>query len=1095
MAGEVEALLARLGLAELAAAFAAARIGADLLPELTDADLKELGLPLGDRKRLLKAIAGLREGGPTVAAGAPEGPEPPPVRPCEAERRQLTVMFVDLVGSTALSRRLDPEEMREVLEAYQDAVVGEVRRVDGFVAKLMGDGVLAYFGWPKAHEDEVERAVRAGLEIVAAVAALAAAEPLACRVGIATGLVVVGDLIGEGASQEEAVVGETPNLAARLQALAGSGQVVVAEATRQLLGAGFTVEPLGPRSLDGIAGPVAAFRVTGERAVESRFASRSGGSVAPMVGREEELALLTRHWREAVAGDGRAVLVVGEAGIGKSRLIRALREAVLAERPTVLLYQCSPSHAHSPFWPVMQQLALAARFEPGDDAAARRRKLARIVTAPEGPDLLASLLGIAAEPDPLAGLDPQERRRRTLQALVDELTRLAGQGPVLVLMEDVHWVDPSTLELLERTFEAIASRPVLLVLTSRPEGEPGLGRFPHLARLVLARLGRAAVEAIVGRLLGARALDAELRARILARGDGVPLYVEELTKAVLEQAPSGQGVTVPATLQDSLLARLDRDPLARSVAQLAACIGRDLEHGLLAAIADLPAADLARGLDALVAAELLWRRGRGGEAGYRFKHALLRDAAYESLLKSRRRQIHGRIADALEARPDTAPELVARHLTLAERHEAAAKRWQEAGSRESGRSAFLEATQHLRNALAAAGRASPSGASDEVELSARLQLVAVLRATQGHAAAELEEVLAGCVMPARRLALPHEESKVRILLSLVQLNRGRVAEAIEGSTASLEVARAGHDRAAQILAHRTLGTALLVHGDLAAAHRHLARTVDLYEPERDRPLALIYSFDPRVAAESHLAWALWMRGLIDQAGETLSRSLARAAGLGHQYTCIFGHVSAAILGTMRRDPVQAGTQARAVIDLSTEQGLPYFSALAEAVLGWRAAVAGDTRAGVAAIVRALGKEQARPWEPWMCGLAAEGSLAGRRAGDAGEWASRGLKLAEEMGAHWWTPELHRLLAQAEQARPDTSPARVERHLATAIAAARARDAKTSELRAATSLARLWAEAGERQRACDLLAPIHASFIEGHDTPDLTEAKALLQELA
>jgi class 3 adenylate cyclase len=580
---DVAGWLHSLGLGKYARAFADNAVDASVLPRLTADDLKELGVvAVGDRRRLLDAIAALGESAPPAIEPAATPPLPAPARSRWAERRQLTVLFADLVGSTALAARLDPEEMGEVLKAWQNAVAGEAARFGGHVAKLMGDGVLVYFGWPEAQEDEAERAVRAGLAITAAVGRLVAAQaPLACRVGIATGLVVVGDLVGEGPAQEEAVVGETPNLAARLQQLAGPGQVVVAEATRRLVGAGFVVESLGAPALEGLAEPVSAFRVGRERAVESRFASRVGERVLPLIGRDGELGLLLGQWRQAVAGEGRAVLVVGEAGIGKSRLVRALREAVLPDRPSVLLYQGSPLHADSPLWPVAQQLAFAARFESADDPANRRAKLAKIVPAGERLDLLAALLGIEAEPDPGSALDPEERRRRTLRALLGQLLDLAGRAPVLALLEDAHWYDPTTLELVRAARAAIAEARVLLLLTARPEGEARFGALPGIARLTLGRLGRGAVEAIVELLAAQRALAQEVRADIVARTDGVPLFVEELTEAVLESAPAGRGAGVPATLQDTLLARLDRDPRMKTVAQLAACIGRDFDHALL----------------------------------------------------------------------------------------------------------------------------------------------------------------------------------------------------------------------------------------------------------------------------------------------------------------------------------------------------------------------------------------------------------------------------------------------------------------------------------------------------------------------------------
>lgn len=556
----------------------------------------------------------------------------------------------------------------------------------GGVAKFMGDGVLAYFGWPTAHEDEVERAVRAGLAIVRAVAGLqGGGAPLGCRVGIATGLVVVGDLVGEGASQEEGVVGPAPNLAARLQQLAGPGEVVVAEATRRRLGARFVIDSLGLQALKGVEPASEAFRVLGERPVESRFAAHAGEAVLPIVGRDEELALLLRRWREAQSGEGRAVVVAGEAGIGKSRLVQAFREEILAERPSVHLYQCSPLHSSSPLWPVARRLEFAAGFEPGDDAATRWHKLGKIAPMCDNRAPLAALLGVAAECGLPAIVDRAELRRGVFQALVGELRELAAgaRAPVLILVEDTHWLDPSTTEFVQLALEAIAALPVMLVLTSRLEGEPALRQLPHLSRIVLSRLDHAAAEAIVEGLAAAT-VDGSTRAQIRERAEGVPLYLEELTRAVSEVGSGSGAEAVPASLEASLLARLDRDPAAKQVAQLAACLGRDFDHRLLAAVAELPAAELGQRLDALVACGIFERRAEPHGTRYRFRHTLLRDAAYESLLRARRREIHGRIGAVLGGWPEavaTEPEVVAFHLAASAEPALAAPHWLAAGDR------------------------------------------------------------------------------------------------------------------------------------------------------------------------------------------------------------------------------------------------------------------------------------------------------------------------------------------------------------------------------------------------------------------------------
>jgi class 3 adenylate cyclase len=701
---DIEGWLRGLGLERYADAFRTNDIGLDVVADLSDADLRDLGVSLGDRKRLLKAARPLRtEDAGRVPLGAAAA---------TPERRQLTVVFVDLVGSTALGAGLDPEEMRDVLRAYHDAVAGEVRRYEGSVGKLLGDGVLAYFGWPTAHEDEAERAVRAALAAVGATGRLRTpkGEPLAARAGIATGLAVVGELIGEGAAREEMVVGTVANLAARLQALAAPGQVVLADGTRRLLGGVFELEDLGRHAVKGIAEPVAAFAVQSERPAISRFEVRAEAGLRPMLGRDEELALLLRQWRLAQAGEGQAVIVVGEPGIGKSRLVRALKDSIAAEPHVALPYQCSPFHAASPLWPVTQQLAAAAGFAPGQDRAARSGRVAAVlgeaVDAPDEPlALLAPLLGLAPDRDPSAGLDARERRAQTLAALVGQLLGLAARkAPVLAVFEDVHWIDPTSLELVRLVLDAIAPARVLIVLTSRSEGEPALGGASHLARLCLGRLGRAASEHLVGGIAAAHALDDGLRREILARTDGVPLFVEELTKAVLEDGPGDPGsILVPPTLEDSLLARLGRSPAMRTVAQVAACIGRDFDRAILAAAADLPRDVLDAGLDELVRRELVSCRGAQPGFEYSFKHALVRDAAYQSLLRQRRREVHARIAEALEAeRPEVAaaqPELVAHHYAEAGLPGRAATARLAAGRLAKARHATREASAHVKAAL------------------------------------------------------------------------------------------------------------------------------------------------------------------------------------------------------------------------------------------------------------------------------------------------------------------------------------------------------------------------------------------------------------
>jgi class 3 adenylate cyclase len=690
-----------LALGRYADSFEANAIDSEVLLELTEADLEKLGVVLGHRKKLLKAIAALREPDKEIAGPGEADASRAPRR--EAERRQLTVLFCDLVGSTELAARLDPEDMGQVIRAYQDTCAEGIARWGGHIAKYMGDGVLAYFGWPQAHEDDAERAVRAGLELTDGIAKLdtSAGKTLAARTGIATGLVMVGELIGEGAAREEAVVGETPNVAARLQTLAAPSSVVISLATRRLLGGLFDLEDLGRNRLKGFAEPLPAWRVKGEGLAEGRFEARQTAGLTPLVGRDEEIALLLRRWQQVKDGEGHVVLLSGEPGIGKSRLVREVRARLEGDPHISPLYQCSPHHTTSPLHPLIEQLERAAGFAAGDRPEAKFDKLAALVA--RGTDrldqavpLIAALLGVPKDDRyPSPDLTPQRQKQLTLAALVEQLEGLAAAQPVLLTYEDMHWSDPTTQELLGLTIERLQHLPALLLITFRPEFSPPWPTQPHVSALALSRLGRREGAALVERVVRDKALPAEVAAQIVAKTDGVPLFVEELTKTVLESdlltdagdhyelTGSLPPLAIPTTLHDSLMARLDRLPTAKEIAQIGAVIGREFSHELLAAVADQPEDQLRGALGQLLRSELLFRQGTLPDATYAFKHALVQDAAYQSLLKAKRQHLHARIARSLEERPSSAiqiaPEVLAYHYMQAGLFELAIPYWLRAG--------------------------------------------------------------------------------------------------------------------------------------------------------------------------------------------------------------------------------------------------------------------------------------------------------------------------------------------------------------------------------------------------------------------------------
>jgi class 3 adenylate cyclase/predicted ATPase len=1109
-----------LGLERYEQAFRENDVEADLLAKLTAEDLKEIGVAsVGHRRRLLEAIGALR----ADAAPSPASPTEAPQPAVGAERRQLTVMFVDLVGSTPLAARLDPEETGELLGAYQDRVAGEVTRFEGHVAKFMGDGVLAYFGWPAAHEDEAERAVRAGLAAVAAVARLEAPDGtrLAARVGIATGLVVVGELVGgTEEARERAVTGETPNLAARLQALAPPGGVVAAASTRRLLGEVFELEDLGPLAVKGLAGPIRAFRVGAERGDIGRFEARQAGGPAPMVGRDQELALLLERWRLARDGKGQAVLLTGEPGIGKSRLVCALSEALVGEPHVPIRWQCSPYHVDSSLWPVVRHLEQAACFEAGDGDEERLAKLEALLRA--DPDeaaravpLLASLLGVeAGDRYPPLDLTPQRRRAATLEALERQLLAPARAGPVLLLVEDVHWIDPTTLELVELLLGRVVASPVLVVLTARPEFQEHLGAHAHLTRLGLTRLGRGDAAAIVGGITGGRPLPDEVGAEIVRRTDGVPLFVEELTKAVLEAdllrdrgdryelAGPLPPLAIPSTLHDSLMARLDRLAPVKEVAQVAACLGREFDHALLAAVSPLGAAKLGAALDRLVAAELVFRRGAAPGAVYAFKHALVRDAAYDSLLKSKRRQLHARIATVLEERfPGTAemqPEVLARHCTEAGLTERAVGHWYRAGRQAMARSATAEALAQLTRGLELLAVLPGGPDRDRAEVDLRIALGGALIAAKGWAAPEVGEAYE------RARELCNEETHLPQLLAALSgvyvhhLHRFGTSVALRTAEELLRLAERQQDTAAQVAGHRFVAVSAMFSGRLAAAVPHFEQALALYDPaDRTSPVYL-WAPDSRVAILSFTALILLWRGYPDRAVARSQEALAAAHELGHAYTTCHALFLNCWLHQLRGEAGIVRQRVAAAVALATEHGLSAWAADRIVLHGWALAAEGEVAAGMAELRQGFAAERASGvllFQPSFRGLLADTCT---RAGDATEalaLLAEALAIVDKIEVRWFEAELHRLKGEALLRTASADAAESEACFGRAIDVARQQGARWWELRAATSLARLWAERGERRRAHDLLAPVHAWFTEGADTSSLKSAAALLDSLA
>src|SRR5271166_6212495 len=861
--------------------------------------------------------------------------------PSDAERRQLTVMFCDLIGSTALSTRHDPEDLRELIGDYHRAVAETVGRFDGFVAKYMGDGVLIYFGYPRAHEDDAERAVRAGLAVIEAVGRLPAREDLRVRLGVATGLAVVGDLIGKGAAQERGVVGETPNLAARLQALALPNTLVIGEATRRQIGGLFDLEDLGPQALAGFAEPQPAWRVIGESGMLSRFEALRSGET-PLVGRDEEVELLVCRWQHAKSGEGRVVLISGEPGIGKSRLTSALSEHIGTEPHTRLRYFCSPHHQDSALYPFIAQLERAAGFARDDTVEVRLGKL-RALLGPGTRDdddiaLLTELLSLPSSAADL-NLSPQRKREKLFDALLNQLEAEAQHRPVLMVFEDAHWIDPTSREILDLTVDRVRRLPVLLAITFRPEFQPPWGGRSHVTSVALNRLGERDGEALVQTLAGNTALAPEIVTEIVARTDGVPLFVEELTKAVLESAAQGDRVaavlattslaalSVPATLHASLMARLDRlGAIPKEIAQIGAVLGREFAYELIEPMAQRPEKELQAGLDQLGDAGLLFCRGAPPHATYLFKHALVQDAAYSTLLRGRRQELHARVAAALEAHfadlVERQPELLAHHLSAAGDTERAVDQWLKAGQHAAAQFAYLEAIAHFERGLSLLHSLPESPVRDRREIELQLALGLCLFTAKGAVAAK----------PAYARALELAESsgepqqRFEALYGVWQSTRdtvsGGIAAAGPLSESLLRMAEREGDDGLRLQAHHSGWTTWLHAGDPAKTREHADAGRLLYDPEKHASHRLVYGgHDPGVCAQLSGAWAEWLLGYPEKALASIADASALAERLAHPFTLGVSLRISSLVYLNRREPGRALRQLEAAEALAAEQRL------------------------------------------------------------------------------------------------------------------------------------------------------------------------------
>ena len=1114
------------GFGQYAEVFEANEIGFEDLPALTDEHLKELGIAIGPRVRLLKSIRELScTDAPSTGtdAAAPAAAAAEPLATAEAERRQLTVMFVDLVGSTALSSRLDPEDLREIIRSYQAVVAEQVTAFGGHVAQYLGDGVLAYFGYPVAHEDEAERAVRAALAILSGVGAKRSktGEPLAGRIGIATGLVVVGDLLGEAGAKEHAVVGETPNLAARLQGLAAPGQVVVSSRTQELIGHLFELQSLGPQNVKGIAVPVAPYVVVRDGAVESRFEARTGGKLGAMVGRDGELRLLTERWRMAAEGDGQLAILIGDAGIGKSRIVRALQDTLAAEPHVRINYQCSPYHSDSALFPVIQQLSRTADLASASSVDEKLDRLEGLFggTAPKSPEDCALLAGLLAIDGTARygrlGLSPQQQRQRTFELLSSLSIALSRERPVLIVLEDAHWVDPSTLELFDVATERLASSPIMMLITARPGVDLEFGGRCNPTRIMLNRLGRSQIEAVVRRVAGGKAMPEGLLNEIAAKTDGVPLFAEEITKTMLESGllqetddafvfdRSRERLVVPVTLHDSLMARLDRLQPVKEVAQAAACIGRDFEYALLRAILPIGDSELREALSQLARAELVFGRGSPPHSRFTFKHALVRDAAYESLLRSRRQDIHGRLTAAMEAMPEAEPELLAHHATQGGLTEKAIEFWQKAAAHSVARPAYKEAIAHLNQAIRLAEQMGESQPWLERRLNLLLALGRAYIPLCGYGHAQTVATFTRAQELAGTMQNVPQRLPIAYAVWSAHYTRGEQDKALETARHMVAWAESDGHAGAMLTAVRSLAVSQMISGAPALAEETFEQAHQLAQTAGERSqaqrvaVAQRYAADPDIASQFYVALATWANGRIGHSRRLAADALAAARAMGHAHTLGHALAHASIHATLCRDAAQALALSAETIAFSEKHDLAMWKGYGSLLNAFTLALAGDAAKSVPIMESGFNYMERTQTGAMVqvhramhaCTLAALGRF--EEAARNADMVRRELESGSER--YFW-PESQRLLGDYLRRCPNVRSSDVEGAYHRALEHAREQKSKSWELYAALSLARYRADRGERREAAELLAPVHAGLAGAGELSAYHEASALLAEL-
>jgi class 3 adenylate cyclase/predicted ATPase len=1043
-----------------------------------------------------------------------------------AERRQLTVMFCDLVGSTALSTQLDPEDLGNVIADFRAACTSAVARFGGSIAKYMGDGALVYFGYPEAYEDAAIRAILAGLALVEAGGALRRSSSSfpQLRVGIATGTVVVGELIGEGASHERVAVGETPNLAARLQALAAPDSVVISDSTWSLAGGAFNYQDLGPQTLKGIPAPVRAWSVMGENIAGSRFAARtSSKGVTPLVGRIDEIGMMRQRWERAVEGDGQVILLSAPAGMGKSRMTQAFRDGFGEVGPICVQFFCSPYHTNSALYPFMRQLELAAGLDRDTSADQKLDKLEAALAGPadivaEASPLLAALLSIPYEhryPQLETIMSDMVRKQRTMHVIEEQLALLSRRGPLLVIFEDAHWADPTSIELLGRILRRVAGLRAMIIANFRPEFSPPWLALGHVTLLTLNQLGRRQVNELIEKTSTGVTLPESVIEQIVAKSEGVPLFVEEITRSVLASGALKErdwqyhlkdthaSFAIPATLQDSLVARLDRLGPVKDVALAASIIGQEFSFELVEALVSLESSVLAAALERLVQSDMVAQRGEPPNAIYNFKHALIRDAAYQTILKSRKRDLHRRVAETLERRyPDMArsePELLAHHYTEADVTERALDFWQAAAMKASANLAHAEAAGHNRKATAIIS-ALPEGPSrDERELAFLTLMGPAQMALEGwdsptaHATYERARLVAG------RLGRMPDIFRSLWGLWMGAHSAGQHLRAGPLLDEIYKLLEKTDEPEYVVQAHHAAGSQMHAEGKLQRTKYYTDECLSAYRIDTQGNLAMTYgAHDPGCCSLGMAASALLMLGYPDQANEASLKAMSLGRQVGFQTGIAHTSRYRVVLCIMLNEPGLAAESIKEGIEVSEKFKLgPYLQPLALCD-GWIRAFRGNVEEGLRRSEQALAVIRANPVGkyqlPMLTAFVGQIRMAANDIEGALTLFDDSLELARGNGELFYVAEILRLTAQALLTRTAPDRSRAEYRLVEALEVARGQEAKFWELRAASALARLWFNEGRQSEALSLMAPVYDWFTEGFDTRELRSARALLAEL-